>query len=370
MTNSANNQVNNTTSTATQGTTMSYISKALKTTLSQKPTWNSDKIRKVARAMWASKQYITNPEQGLFINVFIQECVKAQFNCGGKFMSTHVVMAVYENVRNSFIANRTPVVQEPVAAPVRHYGLVEVEMTSKVVNATKSGWVCLTKTFNGKTKKEVTDLNNTTQYEAVLIGLMSLVKTINSDLDYNVRTYRKEVVGYFKHWEDTSKLGKANKGAVITLFKFLDDAGYGLVSVSDKLVVLANVEKDTMLQISIDGVFKTKPKKVVYTFTGTFDVHSTIFPQTVFVLKEEPTEEISNLPVRDIEDFEYTEILNIAIQFPGETVDMPFSFKYNLSQQGVETRLGVFSTVDSARQAFVDVLVMKHGYAQLISIEA
>ena len=58
------------------------------------------------------------------------------------------------------------------------------------------------------------------------------------------------------------------------------------------------------------------------------------------------------------------------IQFPGETVDMPFSFKYNLSQQGVETRLGVFSTVDSARQAFVDVLAMKHGYAQLISIEA
>jgi hypothetical protein len=124
--NTSINNTANTNLTQTQGTTMSYISKALKTTLSQKPTWNSDKIRKVARAMWASKQYITNPEQGLFINVFIQECVKAQFNCGGKFMSTHVVMAVYENVRNSFIANRTPVVQEPVAAPVRHYGLVSV----------------------------------------------------------------------------------------------------------------------------------------------------------------------------------------------------------------------------------------------------
>lgn len=368
--NTSINNVVNTNLTQTQGATMNYISKALKETLSQKPTWNSDKIRKVARAMWASKQYITNPEQGLFINVFIQECVKAQFNCGGKFMPTHVVMEVYEYVRNSFIANRTPVVQEPVAAPVRHYGLVEVEMTSKVVNATKSGWVRLNKTFNGKTKEDIIELQNTTQYEAVLIGLMNLVKTGNTDLDYNVRTYRKEVVGYFKHWEDQSKLGKANKGAVVTLFKFLDEAGYGLVSVSDKLVILANEEKNTMLQISVDGVFKTKPKKVVYTFTGSFDVHSTIFPKTVFVLNEEPTEEVDSLSVKDIEDFEYTEILNIAVQFPGETVDMPFSFKYNLSQQGVETRLGVFSTVDSARQAFVDVLAMKHGYAQLISIEA
>lgn len=368
MTNSANNQVNNTTSTATQGATMNYISKALKETLSQKPTWNSDKIRKVARAMWASKKYITSPEQGVFINVFIQECVKAQFNCGGKFMPTHVVMEVYEYVRNSFIANRTN--QPVVETPVRHYGLVEVEMTSKIVNATKSGWVRLNKTFNGKTKEDIIELQNTTQYEAVLIGLMSLVKTVNSDLDYNVRTYRKEVVGYFKHWEDQSKLGKANKGAVVTLFKFLDEAGYGLVSASDKLVVLANVDKDTLLQISFDGNFESKPKKVVYTFTGSFDVHSTIFPQTVFVINEEPTEEVDSLSVKDIEDFEYTEILNIAVQFPGETVDMPFSFKYNLSQQGVETRLGVFSTVDSARQAFVDVLAMKHGYAQLISIEA
>lgn len=365
-----NNVVNNTNLTQTQGTTMNYISKALKMTLAQKPTWNSDKIRKVARAMWASKQYITNPEQGIFISTFIQECVKAQFNCGGKFMPTHVVMEVYENVRNSFISNRSQPIVEAVATPVRHYGLVEVEITSKVVNATKSGWVRLNKTFNGKTKEDIIELQNTTQYEAVLIGLMNLVKTGNTDLNYNVKTTRKEVVGYFKHWEDTSKLGKANKGAVITLFKFLNEAGYGLVSVSDKLVILANEEKNTVLQISVDGVFKTEPKKVVYTFTGSFDVHSTIFPQTVFVLNEEPTEEVSSLPVKDIEDFEYTEILNIAVQFPGETVDMPFSFKYNLSQQGVETRLGVFSTVDSARQAFVDVLAMKHGYAQLISIEA
>lgn len=367
MTNSANNQVNNTTSTATQGATMNYITKELKETLSQKPTWNSDKIRKVARAMWASKKYITSPEQGVFINVFIQECVKAQFECGGKFMSTHVVMAVYENVRNSFIANRTPVVQEPVATPVRHYGLVEVEMTSKVVNATKSGWVCLTKTFNGKTKKEVTDLNNTTQYEAVLIGLMSLVKTVNSDLDYNVRTYRKEVVGYFKHWEDQSKLGKANKGAVVTLFKFLDEAGYGLVSASDKLVVLANIEKDTLLQISFDGNFESKPKKVIYNFVGTFDTHSTLFPKGVFTAPVVVTQ-TSMKDTEEVEDFQYREVLNVDVQFPGETVNMPFSFKYNISEQGIETRLGVFSTVELARQAMVDTLVVKYGYAHLISV--
>ena len=365
MTNSANNQVNNTTSTATQGATMNYITKALKETLSQKPTWNSDKIRKVARAMWASKQYITNPEQGLFINVFIQECVKAQFNCGGKFMPTHVVMEVYEYVRNSFIANRTN--QPVVETPVRHYGLVEVEMTSKIVNATKSGWVRLNKTFNGKTKEDIIELQNTTQYEAVLIGLMNLVKTGNTDLDYNVRTYRKEVVGYFKHWEDQSKLGKANKGAVVTLFKFLDEAGYGLVSASDKLVVLANVDKDTLLQISFDGNFESKPKKVIYNFVGIFDAHSTLFPKGVFTAPVVVTQ-TSMKDAEEVEDFQYREVLNVDVQFPGETVNMPFSFKYNISEQGVETRLGVFSTVELARQAMVDTLAVKYGYAHLISV--
>jgi hypothetical protein len=117
--NTSINNVVNTNLTQTQGATMNYISKALKETLSQKPTWNSDKIRKVARAMWASKKYITNPEQGVFINVFIQECVKAQFECGGKFMSTHVVMAVYENVRNE--GKMFNPAEAPVAAVFNEY---------------------------------------------------------------------------------------------------------------------------------------------------------------------------------------------------------------------------------------------------------
>lgn len=134
----------------------------------------------------------------------------------------------------------------------------------KVSNNTKEGVV----KFDMEGKESALVVTNTTQYQATLQGLISLIDVINTEYHNSIIIDRKEVCGYFTHFP---KATGANKLLVAELFSKLEDKGYSAELATQNVVILANKDKGTFMTITkcqedadtlLNGVLK-RPEKPV-----------------------------------------------------------------------------------------------------------